>query len=107
MGPLESTITDKLTAEFNPQLLQVTNESYMHSVPEGSESHFKVVIVTDKFAGKRLVQRHQAIYGLLADELRGPVHALALHTYMPDEWSDNHAGAAPDSPNCLGGSKVD
>ena len=104
MGPIESTITDKLAGEFNPQLLQVTNESYMHSVPAGSESHFKVVIVTGQFAGKRQVQRHQAIYGLLADELKGPVHALALHTYTAEEWSETQGGA-PDSPNCLGGTK--
>ena len=105
MGPIESTITDKLAGEFIPQLLQVANESYMHSVPTGSESHFKVVIVTDQFAGKRQVQRHQAIYRLLAEELKGPVHALALHTYTAEEWSKKQGGA-PDSPDCLGGSKA-
>ena len=106
MGPIESTITDKLAGEFNPQLLQVTNESYMHSVPAGSESHFKVVIVTDQFAGKRQVQRHQAIYAVLADELAGPIHALALHTYSADEWLESQ-GQAPESPQCLGANKSD
>ena len=105
MGPVEKIVTDKLAGEFNTVVLQVTNESYMHSVPAGSESHFKVVIVTGQFAGKRQVQRHQAIYGLLADELKGPVHALALHTYTAEEWSETQGGA-PDSPNCLGGSKA-
>ena len=80
MGPVEKIVTDKLAGEFNTVVLQVTNESYMHSVPAGSESHFKVVIVSEQFAGNRLVKRHQAIYGLLAEELKGPVHALALHT---------------------------
>ncbi len=106
MGPIESTITDKLAGEFNPQLLQVTNESYMHSVPAGSESHFKVVIVTDQFAGKRQVQRHQAIYAVLADELAGPIHALALHTFSADEWAESQ-GRAPDSPQCLGANQSD
>jgi BolA protein len=105
MGPLETTITEKLRGQFNPEVLQVSNESYMHSVPAGSESHFKVVVVSDQFVGKRLVQRHQAIYAVLADELKGPVHALALHTYTVPEWSENQGGA-PDSPNCLGGSKA-
>jgi BolA family transcriptional regulator, general stress-responsive regulator len=106
MGPLEATITEKIRGQFNPEVLQVTNESYMHSVPAGSESHFKLVVVSDQFDGKRLVQRHQAIYGLLAGELQGPVHALALHTYTSKEWSENQGGV-PDSPNCLGGGKTD
>jgi BolA protein len=105
MGPLETTITEKIREQFNPEVLQVTNESYMHSVPAGSESHFKLVVVSDQFDGKRLVQRHQAIYAVLADELEGPVHALALHTYTGPEWSENQGGA-PDSPNCLDGSRA-
>ena len=104
MGPVEKIVTDKLAGEFNTIVLQVTNESYMHSVPAGSESHFKVVIVSEQFAGNSLVKRHQAIYGLLAEELKGPVHALALHTYTAQEWADKQR-VAPDSPNCLGGSK--
>ncbi|MGB0449434.1 MAG: BolA/IbaG family iron-sulfur metabolism protein [Porticoccaceae bacterium] len=104
MGPVECSITDKLSAHFDAHLLQVTNESYMHSVPAGSESHFKLVIVSDEFDGQRLVQRHQSIYKLLADELAGPVHALALHTYTLFEWSAKNA-QAPKSPDCLGGSK--
>jgi stress-induced morphogen len=103
MGPVERTITDKLSAHFKAQILQVTNESFMHSVPAGSESHFKLVIVCDQFEGQRLVQRHQVVYILLADDLAGPVHALALHTYTPVEWSEKNA-QAPESPNCLGGS---
>ncbi len=104
MGPVERAVTDKLNGHFAAQFLQVTNESYMHSVPEGSESHFKLVIVSDQFDGQRLVQRHQSIYRLLADDLAGPIHALALHTYTPSEWSEKNA-QAPESPNCLGGSK--
>ena len=104
MGPIEALITEKLVGQFGPEVLQVINESYMHAVPEGSESHFKVVIVSDQFDGKRQVARHQAIYGLLADELQGPVHALALHTYTSAEWSQ-HPEGAPASPDCLGGDK--
>ena len=43
----------------------------------------------------------QLVYSLLGDELADGVHALALHTYTPDEWSD--IGGVPDSPNCMGG----
>ena len=61
--------------------LEVHDESYRHNVPAGSESHFKVVIVSDLFTGQRFLQRHRAIYGELATELAGSVHALALHTH--------------------------
>lgn len=104
MGSVERSIRDKLSAHYDAQFMQVTNESYMHSVPEGSESHFKLVIVSDQFDGQRLVQRHQSVYRVLADDLAGPIHALALHTYTPLEWSAKSA-QAPESPNCLGGSK--
>ena len=105
MGPVEQSIHDSVSGRFAPALLQLTNESHMHSVPPRSESHFKLVLVADQFEGLRLVQRHQLIYQLLADQLAGPVHALALHTYTTTEWSETTDGA-PDPPNCLGGSKV-
>jgi stress-induced morphogen len=105
MNPVESIILDKLQTRFAPTHLEVINESYMHSVPPGSETHFKVVLVAADFAGKRQVQRHQSIYACLADELENGVHALALHTFSPEEWQTN--GQIPASPQCLGGSKHD
>jgi BolA protein len=101
---IQTLITDKLTNAFAPDHLQVINESHMHSVPADSETHFKVVVVSSAFTDKRNVARHQLIYGLLGEELEGPVHALALHTYTAGEWAERQA-LAPDSPDCLGGSK--
>ena len=101
MGPIERQIGDKLKAEYQPDYLQLDNESFMHAVPANSETHFKLVIVTDRFNGLRSVQRHQGIYALLKEELAGPVHALALHTYTAAEWAQSPQGA-PDSPDCLG-----
>lgn len=103
MGPVEESIREILQAEFSPTFMDVVNESYMHSVPEGSESHFKLVIVADDFFDKRAVQRHQQVYRVLDDLLQQTVHALALHTYTPSEWATRDA--VPNSPNCLGGSK--
>lgn len=105
MNPVESRIHTKLSANFQPVHLDVINESYMHSVPPGSETHFKVVLASAAFAGKRQVQRHQAIYACLAEELQSGVHALALHTFSPEEWLANSEVA--ESPQCLGGSKHD
>jgi BolA protein len=102
---IQTSIETKLQDAFSPAHLQVVNESHMHSVPENSETHFKVVIATDAFEGVRKVARHQKIYQLLNDELEGEVHALALHTYTPQEWQEQQQ--APASPNCMGGSKAD
>jgi BolA protein len=102
---IQQTIEGKLREAFAPLHLEVENESHMHNVPEGSESHFRVVIVSDRFDGKPLVQRHRAVNGSLADELQGGVHALALHTMTPEEWFAK-GGKAPESPPCLGGGKA-
>lgn len=102
---VQQQIQEKL-AELTPLHLEVINESFMHSVPPNSETHFKVVIVSPQFDGKRQVARHQSVYQLLAAELAGGVHALALHTYTEDEWRARER-PAPASPECLGGSKND
>ena len=93
-----------ISAAFAPQHLELVNESYMHSVPAGSESHFKLVLVSDRFSGLRSVARHQTVYAAMGDMMQ-QIHALALHTYTPEEWQAQ--GVAPASPQCLGGSKHD
>lgn len=102
---VKQNIEDKVSDNIKVDFLEVVNESHMHNVPANSETHFKVTIVSETFEGKRLLQRHRSINSLLAEELAGPVHALALHTYTNSEWLKKH-GESPDSPNCLGGSKV-
>ncbi|PHS73622.1 MAG: BolA family transcriptional regulator [Porticoccus sp.] len=97
---VQQTIENKLTAAFTPDFLQVLNESYMHAVPADSETHFKLVIVSDLFGGMRAVQRHQRVYQLLSTELAGGVHALSLHIFTPDEWREQES--APSSPACMG-----
>ena len=100
---VQSEIEAKLKAELSPEFCAVENESDNHNVPAGSESHFKVTLVTDGFDGKMLVARHKMIYKILADELDNGVHALALHTYTKAEWDKRQN--APESPPCLGGGK--
>ena len=99
---IQQTIQSKLENEFKPLFCDVINESHMHNVPAGSESHFKIVLAATAFEGQSLVTRHKLIYKLLADELQTGVHALALHIYTPEEYENKH-GKVPDSPLCLGG----
>ena len=97
-------IQQKIEHALNPEYLAVMDESHMHNVPAGAESHFKVTVVSEQFNGKRLVARHQWINQILAEELAGKIHALALHTLTPDEYMAK-AGKVADSPLCMGGSK--
>lgn len=100
---IQTKIRQLLLDALSPEFLQVDNESGQHNVPDGSESHFRVVIATQEFLGKRLVQRHQQVNRILADVLAHDIHALALHTYTDEEWKLK-SEALPVSPDCLGGS---
>jgi len=101
---VENTLHTKLHAEFSPLFLEIENESHNHS--GGSDtSHFRVVLVTEAFEGLRLIARHRKINTLLADELANEIHALALHTFTPQEW-EAKGHAAAQSPACAGGSKA-
>jgi len=99
---LEASIRDKLTRSFSPEYLEVINESHMHNVPPGSESHFKIILVSADLEPMSRVARHQAIYRVLQDERASGIHALAIHAYSPDEWQKKSMAALV-SPNCMGG----
>lgn len=96
-------VEEKLRTAISVSELQIANESHMHSGP-ATDSHFKLVLVSDDFVGKRLVQRHQMIYKILAEELQNPIHALAMHLYTEEEWFRKNGEVMP-SPSCKGGSK--
>ncbi len=95
-------IEEKLANGLNPLHLEVINESGNHNVPAGSESHFKVVVVSQEFEGDKLIQQHRKVNSILAHELAHDIHALAIHTYTEKQWQDHHGGE-PMSPPCLGG----
>lgn len=101
---VQTEIEKKIRDSLQPIFLEVENESNMHNVAPGSESHFKVTIVSLAFDNKMLVARHRILNQLLKEELDGPVHALSLHTLTPGEWQKRN-GETRKSPPCLGGSK--
>jgi BolA protein len=82
-------ITNKLREAFAPESLEVQDESHLHEGHAGhragGETHFRVYIVSDAFKGKSRVERHRMINAALAAELKGSVHALALHAKAPGE----------------------
>ncbi len=86
---VRDTIERKLSEALTPQKLVVTDDSHRHAGHAGhrpgGESHFSVEVVAQAFAGKSRVERHRLVNGLLAEELAGPVHALALVVKAPGE----------------------
>ncbi|MGP9813146.1 BolA family protein [Rhodopseudomonas sp. NSM] len=88
MGVKDS-LTQKLRDAFTPESLEVIDESNLHEGHAGhsgrSESHFRVNIVSGAFAGKSRIDRHRMVNDLLAAELAGGVHALALKAKAPGE----------------------
>jgi BolA protein len=82
-------ITKKLREAFLPESLDVTDESHLHEGHSGhrpsGETHFRVYIVSPAFEGKSRIERHRMINTLLAPELAGSVHALAIKAHAPGE----------------------
>ena len=101
-GPVQRAIEAKVRDALAPTHLEIVNESHMHSVPPGSESHFRLFVVSEEFEGKAAVQRHQAVYRALAEEMRDQIHALGLQTLTPAEWEPDRSERT-ESPDCLGG----
>jgi len=89
MGAIFEAIHDKLTAAFAPLRLDIEDESSRHAghsgARPGGESHFNVVIESEAFRGVAKVARQRLVYRALADELAGPVHALAVRALAPGE----------------------
>lgn len=105
MGPLEMKIREKIAVAFAPMYFELENESHSHSVPENSETHFKLLVVAAAFEGLSRVARQRKVYDILKDELApGGVHALAQRALTPQEWALDPASAFQ-SPACVGGSK--
>jgi stress-induced morphogen len=77
VGPIHAAIESKLASALSPSHLDVINESHMHSGP-ATESHFKVVVVSNEFEGKTLIARHRLVNDILKDELSGALHGEQL-----------------------------
>lgn len=100
---VQARIEGKLQNTFKPLFLEVVNESNKHNVPPGSESHFKVVIVSDNFEKIALPEQHRLIYAALAEEMQ-LIHALAIQSKTPSQWQKS-AQYVRSTPLCLGGDK--
>lgn len=111
---MEELMITKLTEAFTPLHLEVVNESYKHSVPKGAESHFKVLVVSDAFEEKKLVERHRMINAVLAEQLQagaagakgapGGIHALSIQAKTRAQYEVGGV-VIQSTPNCAGGGR--
>ena len=84
-----SRISASLHEHLEPVHLEVVDESYLHAGHAGARSgagHFRVVVVSDRFAGKGRVERQRLVYAALSDEVGPEIHALSMKTLTPEEW---------------------
>lgn len=88
-GPIAARMRRKLVDGLSPSLLVIEDDSDSHrghgGWREGGETHFNMRIVAAAFAGLSRVERQRRVYALLAEELKGPVHALSLQCDTPDD----------------------
>jgi BolA protein len=97
---LQSSIESKIKT-LNPVFSELINESHNHSVPKNSETHFKLLLVSESFVGLSRVQRQRKVYEILAEELKNGVHALTMRLLTPEEYSKEQVDF--ESPDCHGG----
>ena len=95
---------DALSVELNPDILLIDDESGQHHVPEGAESHYKVVAVSTRFTTLNRVARHRLVNAIISQEFSEGLHALSLHLYTPEEWI-TRTTAVQDSPKCRDGKR--
>jgi BolA protein len=82
-----------LTEAFAPEALEIVNDSHRHAGHAGSRgtgmSHFTIKVVSAAFTGKPLLERHRMVNAVLAEELAGKIHALAIKAMAPEEHSSS------------------
>ena len=93
---IENKIKAIINTNLNPSVLNIINESSMHNVPANSESHFKIIIVSDIFKDVTSVNRHKIIYKTLGSVM-DDIHALSIYAFDINEFDTNPM--VLDSPN--------
>lgn len=81
-------IRQRLTEEFAPSELEIIDDSHLHAghASAGGGGHFRVMLVSDAFADKSMIQRHRMIYAAMGDAMKNEIHALSIKAYTPSEF---------------------
>lgn len=106
MGPMEKALRASIQETFDPEYFELENESHMHSVPPNSETHFKLLVVSDIFEGKSRIDRSRMVNEMIKPYMAKGLHALSQRTMTPQEWDKVKDTFVMVSPECRGGSLV-
>ena len=97
-------IKQQLILELTPDFLSVEDESQNHHVPEGAQTHFKLIVVSSRFTNLTRVARHRMVNKILNNEFNMGLHALSMHLYTKTEW-EKKSTPVLHSPSCKDGYK--
>ncbi|GIX26664.1 MAG: BolA family transcriptional regulator [Burkholderiales bacterium] len=83
----EERIRERLKA-LAPEALEVVDESAFHAGHQGAKSggHYRLTVVSPRFAGQSVMARHRMIYEALRDLMQKEIHALSIRALAPDEF---------------------
>jgi BolA protein len=95
---VKSQIEELCTKALNFEFISIENESYLHSSSQNTESHFKLILVSNHFLNMSLIKRHRYIYKVL-NEIMPKIHALAIHAFTEEEFKNNVVNT--NSPDCV------
>ncbi|MFW5966532.1 MAG: BolA family protein [Persicimonas sp.] len=75
-------IVDKIKASLTDPTVRVQDLT-------GTKDHYQVTVVSEDFEGLPLIKQHRLVYDALEDEMKGPIHALTLDTFTPEQWDES------------------
>ena len=80
-------IRQRLTKELAPTELEIIDDSHLHAGHASARGggHFRVMLVSEAFAGKTMIQRHRLVYTAMGDAMNNEIHALSIKAYTPNE----------------------
>lgn len=106
-GPMRrELLLARIQESLEPTFIELVDESYKHSAGPDAGTHWRCVVVSAAFDGKRLLQRHRLVYGALGDAMNTFVHAFSPKTLTPTEYSASGQAVQHDTPDCMGGAKA-
>jgi BolA family transcriptional regulator, general stress-responsive regulator len=86
---VEERIEKKIRKSFEPEYMDIKNQSHLHAGHQGhdgsGQSHFRLVVVAQRFEGKSRLERQRMIYKILEEEFQDSLHALSIAAYAPGE----------------------
>ncbi len=97
---LQEQMTEKIQSELQPTVLELVNESHLHGRPSGAETHFKLLVVSEKFEGLSRIDRHRKVNALVEFGRVHGLHAFTQRTLTPKEYEAQKASLDFESPTC-------